>query len=138
MPAADTERSLGTLAAEVKEEIKDFVRTRVQMLRFELRDKARVWKIALPMALCGLALLGYGLARIYRGPGGAPCCGVLSQPVRLLFCITHCERGLWAGRRDVCGTGLSFREGPKNGPGAHGESAQRGCGVAARRGQGAI
>jgi len=57
MPALGSERPLAAVIAEVKEEARDFVQTRVHMLRFELRDKVRTWKIALPMAGCGLTLL---------------------------------------------------------------------------------
>jgi hypothetical protein len=57
VPAVESERSLAAVLAEVKEELKDFVQTRVAMLRFELREKAHAWKLALPLAACALALL---------------------------------------------------------------------------------
>jgi VIT1/CCC1 family predicted Fe2+/Mn2+ transporter len=57
MPAVENERALAAVLADVKSEIKDFLQTRMAMLRFELRGKARAWKLAGPMAVCGLALL---------------------------------------------------------------------------------
>jgi hypothetical protein len=57
MPVADNGRSLASVVAELKDELKDFGQTRVEMLRAELREKVRAWKLALPGVICGLVLL---------------------------------------------------------------------------------
>jgi hypothetical protein len=57
MPAADNGRSLASVVAELKNELKDFLQTRIEMLRSEWRDKLRVWKLALPLMAGGVVLL---------------------------------------------------------------------------------
>jgi hypothetical protein len=57
MPSVENGRSLAEVVRELKEELRDFVQTRVDMLRFEVRDKARTWKTALPMIGVALVLL---------------------------------------------------------------------------------
>jgi uncharacterized membrane protein YqjE len=51
-------RSLASIVAEMKEEIRDFAETRVYMLKTELREKAAQWKIAGPLAGIGIVLVG--------------------------------------------------------------------------------
>ena len=53
-------RSLAAVLAEMKEELKDFVATRVALLKSELREKAQTLKTALPLAAMGLVLFGTG------------------------------------------------------------------------------
>lgn len=55
-----TEKSLATLLAETKEELKDFVATRVGILKAELEEKVRTWKSVVPLLLGALALLWTG------------------------------------------------------------------------------
>ena len=55
---ANNGRSLATTIAEMKEELKEFVQTRVQMLKCELQEKAKALKIAAPLAVLGVLLLG--------------------------------------------------------------------------------
>ena len=52
-----TVRSIASIAAEMKQEIKEFIDTRVAMLKAELRDKVAHWKIAAPLALAGVVLV---------------------------------------------------------------------------------
>jgi hypothetical protein len=52
-----TEKSLATILAETKEELKDFVTTRVGILKAELDEKMRAWKSAVPLLLGAVALL---------------------------------------------------------------------------------
>jgi hypothetical protein len=52
-------RSLAGVLAEVKEEVKSFMDTRVQMLRSEVNQKVSVWKAALPMLVIA-AVVGWG------------------------------------------------------------------------------
>jgi uncharacterized membrane protein YqjE len=50
-------RSIASIAAEMKQEFKEFVETRVAMLRAEFREKLAHWKIAAPLAGVGAVLL---------------------------------------------------------------------------------
>lgn len=51
-------RTLAGVIAELKDELKDFAQTRVEMLRSELRDKVKAWKTALPLIVIALVLMG--------------------------------------------------------------------------------
>lgn len=51
-------RTLAGVVAEMKDELKEFISTRVSMLLSELKDKASAWKMALPTIAIGLLLLG--------------------------------------------------------------------------------
>jgi hypothetical protein len=51
-------RTLAGVIAELKDELKEFLQTRLSMLRSELRDKAAVFKLALPLLAVALLLLG--------------------------------------------------------------------------------
>ena len=53
-----TVRSLAAIAAEMKQELKEFVETRIAMLKSELREKIAHWKIAAPLAGIGVVFLG--------------------------------------------------------------------------------
>ena len=55
-----SERSLGSIIAEIKEEIKEFVSTRVQMVKAELQETMSAAKTALPLTLIALALFTTG------------------------------------------------------------------------------
>src|SRR5437867_5685824 len=50
-------RSLAALVNEVKDEIKEFVQTRLQMLRSEINEKMRSFKAAAPMLAAGVVFL---------------------------------------------------------------------------------
>ena len=52
-----TTRNLAAIAAELKQELKEFTETRIEIFQSELREKLGRWKTALPMAGVGLALL---------------------------------------------------------------------------------
>ncbi len=51
-------RTLAGVMAEFKDELKEFIATRVDMARSELRDKITAWKTSLPLIAIGLVLLG--------------------------------------------------------------------------------
>jgi uncharacterized membrane protein YqjE len=50
-------RSLADILAEMKNEFREFVQTRIELLRVELQQKTRVIKAALPLAAVGLLFL---------------------------------------------------------------------------------
>jgi uncharacterized membrane protein YqjE len=54
------DRSLGDIIAEIKEEVKDFVNTRVQMVKAELQETMDAVKTALPLTLLALGLFLVG------------------------------------------------------------------------------
>jgi uncharacterized membrane protein YqjE len=57
----NTEKSLGALVTETKEEVREFLETRLQLLRAEIAEKMRIWKYSVPMLLLagGLLLIGW-------------------------------------------------------------------------------
>ena len=55
------DRSLGSIIAEIKEEVKDFVNTRVQVIRSEIQETVGAAKVALPLSFMALALFWIGL-----------------------------------------------------------------------------
>lgn len=50
-------KSVAALFAEMKNELQDFVQTRVTMFKVELQEKAKVLKAAAPLAVIGAVLL---------------------------------------------------------------------------------
>jgi len=50
-------RSLAVIVAEIKQELKEFTQTRIEMLKTELREKIARWKIAAPLAGVGTLFL---------------------------------------------------------------------------------
>ncbi len=51
---ANSERSVAGVLAEIKEEVKEFVQTRIEMLKSEMKDKISSWKTAVPLIAVGL------------------------------------------------------------------------------------
>ena len=51
-------RTLAGVVAELKDEMREFISTRVAMLQSELKDKLSAWKLAAPTIAIGLVLLG--------------------------------------------------------------------------------
>lgn len=51
-------RTLAGVVAELKDELKEFISTRIQMLQSELREKAKTLKVAAPLGIVALVLLG--------------------------------------------------------------------------------
>jgi len=50
-------RSIASIAAEMKQEFKEFIETRLAMLKAEFRENLAHWKIAAPLAGVGAVLL---------------------------------------------------------------------------------
>ena len=51
------ERSLAAILGEMKQELKEFVETRIAMVKSEFRDNLAHWKVAAPLAGAGVVLL---------------------------------------------------------------------------------
>ena len=58
----ENNKSIGQVVSELKNDARDFVSTRLQILTQEMNDKLKVWKAAIPILVVG-ALLG-GMALI--------------------------------------------------------------------------
>lgn len=52
------ERTVASILSDTKEEMKQFLSTRLEMLRAEMREKFRVVAAAAPLAIVGLVFLG--------------------------------------------------------------------------------
>jgi hypothetical protein len=52
-----TEKSLATLLAETREELKEFVTTRIGILKAEIQEKIRTFKYVVPIMLIAAVLL---------------------------------------------------------------------------------
>lgn len=52
-----TARTLADIASEMKRELKEFVETRLELFKSEIREKTANWKTAAPLAVVGLLLL---------------------------------------------------------------------------------
>src|SRR2546425_4809932 len=68
------ERSLGSVAAEIRDELLDFIHTRVQMFKSELQETLATFKHVMPTAVIALTLpatanllLGLTVGRVVRG-----------------------------------------------------------------------
>lgn len=48
------ERSVAGVLSEIKDEAKEFVQTRLDMLKSEMKDKMSAWKTAIPLIAAGL------------------------------------------------------------------------------------
>ena len=57
----NTEKSLGAVLTETKEEMKEFSETRLQLLLSEITEKVRIWKYSVPLLLLagGFLLIGW-------------------------------------------------------------------------------
>ena len=56
MPHED--RSLASIVAEIRDEVREFVQTRIEMFRSELREAKSTLKVAIPLGALALVLLG--------------------------------------------------------------------------------
>ena len=56
----NTEKSIGTVINELKFELREFVQTRLQILREEMKTKTSLLKIAVPMFAIALVLAAVG------------------------------------------------------------------------------
>ena len=50
-------KRLGAIVAEMKEELREFAQTRIEMFKAEVREKTKTLKIAAPLAAVGALLL---------------------------------------------------------------------------------
>jgi uncharacterized membrane protein YqjE len=94
----DNGRTLAGVIAELRDELKEFVATRVAMFRSEMKDKFSVWKTAAPMIIAGLALVlvafllltGAIVAAIYVALAGNPFAAAIAL---LVTCVGYALAG---------------------------------------------
>jgi len=60
----NNEKSLGAVLAETREEMKEFVETRLQLLRAEIREMVQTWKYSVPLLLVAAMVLMFGWGAI--------------------------------------------------------------------------
>ena len=111
----ENNRSIGQVVAELKLEARDFVATRLQMLKQEMDEKIRLWKVAVPMmavaAVIGvIALLALTfafvafLAGVFNPSPYAWCYGALIVTA-IYFVVAS---GLfYLGRRELTQAGIA-------------------------------
>jgi len=51
------EKSIATVLVETKDELREFIETRIAMLRAEIQEKISTWKFAVPLLAVSLAIL---------------------------------------------------------------------------------
>lgn len=57
----ENNKSIGQVVSELKNDARDFISTRLQILMQEMNDKVKVWKIAIPMLVIAGVLAGMAL-----------------------------------------------------------------------------
>jgi len=62
--AENSSRSLGAIFSDIADELKEFLNTRIQMIKAELHETLSAVTIALPLALLALILAGTGFLLI--------------------------------------------------------------------------
>ena len=99
MPAnVENGRNLAGVVADLKEESKEFVSTRLAMLRSEMNNKISVWKTAAPTIVVGALLLatawllltGAIVAAIYVAFEGNPWAAALAL---IIVCVAYAVLG---------------------------------------------
>ena len=99
MPAnVENGRNLAGVVADLKEESKEFVSTRLAMLRSEMNNKISVWKTAAPTIVLGALLLatawllltGAIVAAIYVAFEGNPWAAALAL---IIVCVAYAVLG---------------------------------------------
>ena len=113
--ATENNRSIGQVVTELKNDARDFVSTRLQILTQEMNDKVKVWKVAIPMLvvaafLAGIALLVLTfaivafLAGIFQPSPYAWCYGAL---IVTAFYTIAAFGLFYLGKRELSTTGVS-------------------------------
>ena|SRR5207248_3134294 len=111
----ENNRSIGQVVSELKNDTRDFVSTRLQILTQEIGDKIKVWKVAIPMLIVaavigGIALLALTfaliafLAGVFQPSPYAWCYGALI--VTAIYIVV--AFGLfYLGKRELTQTGIA-------------------------------
>lgn len=110
-------RSIADVVHDLKEETKEFLQTRMEMLRREVQDKLHSWKLALPMIAVALALgwaaflaitfaIIAGIAILFEGgPGGWALAALIVGVAYLLIAAA----AAWFAVREIRDAGVTPR-----------------------------
>src|SRR2546428_10787864 len=88
------ERSLGSVAAEIRDELLDFIHTRVQMFKSELQETLATFKHVMPMAVIALTLLATAYLLLTPPGVSVGAVALLGNPYPLFFAFLFVG-GLW-------------------------------------------
>jgi len=111
----ENNKSIGQVVNELKNDARDFISTRLQILTQEMNDKVKVWKVAIPMLviaalLSGIALLVLTfaivafLAGVFQPSPYAWCYGAL---IVTAFYIIAAFGLFYLGKRELTQTGIA-------------------------------
>jgi uncharacterized membrane protein YqjE len=111
----ENNRSIGQIVSELKNDARDFVSTRLQILTQEMSDKVKVWKVAIPMlgiagllATIGLLTFTFAivafLAGVFQPSPYAWCYGAL---IVTAFYIIASFGLFYLGKRELTQTGIA-------------------------------
>ena len=111
----ENNKSIGQIASELKNDARDFISTRLQILTQEMNGKAKVWRVAIPMLviaalLSGIALLVLTfaivafLAGVFQPSPYAWCYGAL---IVTAFYIIAAFGLFYLGKRELTQTGIA-------------------------------
>ena len=78
-------RSLAAIVADMKEELRQFVQIRIEMLKQELHEKSARLKLAAPLAAVGMVLLGTAYLLITLSLVAAVSAAFANRPYRWFF-----------------------------------------------------
>ena len=112
---SENNKSIGQVVSELKNDARDFVSTRLQMLTQEMNDKIKVWKVAIPMLVIAGALAAMAfivltfaivafLAGIFQPSPYAWCYGALIVTV---FYVIAAFGLFYLGKRELTQTGVA-------------------------------
>jgi len=111
----ENNKSIGQVVSELKNDARDFISTRLQILTQEMNGKAKVWRVAIPMLviaalLSGIALLVLTfaivafLAGVFQPSPYAWCYGAL---IVTAFYIIAAFGLFYLGKRELTQTGIA-------------------------------
>jgi membrane protein implicated in regulation of membrane protease activity len=83
--AVNNDRSLSAILSEMKQELKDFAQTRMEMLKHEIQEKLGRLKIAAPLAGAAVLLLLTAYLLITIALAAAVAAAFASSPFRWFF-----------------------------------------------------
>jgi hypothetical protein len=88
------ERTLAGLIVEIRDEIQEFLQTRVVMLKSEFQETVRAFQAAAPSALLALVLLGSAYLLFTLGLVGLIAVAFWNNPYHWFFSIFNCWSGV--------------------------------------------
>lgn len=111
----ENNKSIGQVVSELKNDARDFISTRLQILTQEMNDKVKVWKIAIPMLVIAGVVAGMAfivltfamvafLAGIFQPNPYAWCYGAL---IVTAFYVIAAFGLFYLGKRELTQTGVA-------------------------------